>query len=368
MPNFYLPTQQITHEGRILTLKNLNQTNVQWSCRHSRAEQCPFQVRCPVVNNKVILTKPWTKNLHSRGCCSKTGFPFLVEEGDTLWGNDDDNKNKSVILTYTDIKHEMKSKTEEFSTKNLTMGPQVVWAEVKRWANEEYGGNWCGLKEHQVTELVRKCRKKLGLGDAIGTIENTPDYNKMTNQDRPFLQGSMCFPHPDKQNTNMRAMMFANPELLGLLNGRVDIFIDATFDPCTPHLFYQCLIVMVFNPSTSSYVPVIYTLMTHKCTELYWQVFNQVKVLTKNKMEVCTYTSDFERAEMNTLEAHFGDPDKKKHVGCFFHLKQAWFKYLKEKLGMGLSSSIGLAMATGGLDILCVLPQDEVVTYGIPFL
>ena len=83
------------------------------------------------------------KNLHSRGCCSKTGLPFLVEEGDTLWGNDDDNKNKSVILTYTDIKHEMKSKTEEFSTKNLTMGPQVVWAEVKRWANEEYGGNWC---------------------------------------------------------------------------------------------------------------------------------------------------------------------------------------------------------------------------------
>jgi hypothetical protein len=33
---------------------------VLWSCRHSRAEECPFQVRCPVVNNKVILTKPWT--------------------------------------------------------------------------------------------------------------------------------------------------------------------------------------------------------------------------------------------------------------------------------------------------------------------
>ena len=98
-------------------------------------------------------------------------------------GNDVDNKNKSVILTYTNIKHEMKAKTEEFSTKHLTMGPQLVWAEVKRWANEEYGGNWSGLKEHQVTELARKCHKKLGLCDAIGTIENTPDYNKMTNQD-----------------------------------------------------------------------------------------------------------------------------------------------------------------------------------------
>ena len=66
-----------------------------------------------------------------------------------------------------------------------------------------------------MTELVRKCHKKLGIGDAIGIIENTMDYKKMTNQDRHFLQVSMCFPHPDKQNTTMHVMMFANPELLG---------------------------------------------------------------------------------------------------------------------------------------------------------
>ena len=35
----------------------------------------------------------------------------------------------------------------------------------------------------------------------------------------------MCFPHPDKQNTIMQVMMFANPELLGLLNGCVDIYL-----------------------------------------------------------------------------------------------------------------------------------------------
>jgi hypothetical protein len=66
---------------------------------------------------------------------------------------------------------------------------------------------------------------------------------------------------------------------------------------------------MVFDPSTSSYVPVIYMLMRHKCTELYWHVFNQVKVSTKNKMKVCTNICDFERAEMNTLEYHLGGPD-----------------------------------------------------------
>jgi hypothetical protein len=39
-----------------------------------------------------------------------------------------------------------------------------------------------------VAELVRKYCKKLRLGNAIGTTKNTLDYNKMTNQDRPFLQ------------------------------------------------------------------------------------------------------------------------------------------------------------------------------------
>ena len=54
------------------------------------------------------------------------GFPFLDKKGDTLWSNDDNNKNKSVILAYTNIKHaEMKAKTEEFSTKNITIGPPV---------------------------------------------------------------------------------------------------------------------------------------------------------------------------------------------------------------------------------------------------
>ena len=115
---------------------------------------------------------------------------------------------------YTDIKHEMKAKIEGFSTKNLTMGPQLAWAEVKRRANEEYRGNWCGLKEHQDQVMD----KNLGLGNTISTIKNTRDFNKISTQDRPFLQVSMFFPHPDKQNTNLQAMMFANPELLGPLS------------------------------------------------------------------------------------------------------------------------------------------------------
>jgi hypothetical protein len=43
--------------------------------RHSRAEECPFQVRCPFVNNKVILTKPWTK--WRQDDANASGFIFV---------------------------------------------------------------------------------------------------------------------------------------------------------------------------------------------------------------------------------------------------------------------------------------------------
>ena len=170
-------------------------------------------------------------------------MPFKEAEDDDLLLEDD--SKKAIVHPYTNIKDKMKAKVEDLSLGNLTMLPARVYIDVKHWANETYGGNWVGLREHQVVELVRKCHKKLGLDNTIGTIENTPDYNKMTNQDRPFLHASMCFPHPDAsknttttgtKNNTMRAMMFANPELLGLLNGRVDIFVDVTFS-CAPDPF-----------------------------------------------------------------------------------------------------------------------------------
>jgi hypothetical protein len=98
-------------------------------------------------------------------------------------------------------------------------------------------------------------------------------------------------------------------------------------------------------------------------------MFNQLIVLTKWKMQVPTYTSNFELAMMNMLELHFGgNAGGGKHVGCFFHLKQAWRMYLIEKCGLGLSSLLGLLMAVGGLDLLCVIPRGEIDSIGIPFL
>jgi hypothetical protein len=45
----------------------------------------------------------------------------------------------------------------------------------------------------------------------------------------------MCSLHPEKSDVMMHLMIFANPALLGLLNGVVDLFIDATFSCVLRH-------------------------------------------------------------------------------------------------------------------------------------
>jgi hypothetical protein len=85
-------------------------------------------------------------------------------------------------------------------------------------------------------------------------------------------------------------------------------------------------------------------------------------------MKIITCTSDFEKVEMNGLGHFFGGPGKGKHLGGFFLLKQAWHKYLAEKCNMSFAKSLGPAMERGGMDILCIFPQDEIVPFGIPYL
>jgi hypothetical protein len=72
---------------------------------------------------------------------------------------------------------------------------------------------------------------------------------------------------------------------------------------------------------------------------------------------------------MNMLELLFGkNAGRGKHIGCFFHLKQAKRKYLVENYNFGKSSTIGALMAVGGLDLLCILPCHKINIYGIPYL
>ena len=121
---------------------------------------------------------------------------------------------------------------------------------------------------------------------------------------------------------------------------------------------------MVFDDQTGLYVPVVYILMTHKNDELYWEAIARIPVLVDFKLDCHSFTSDFESALINNLKRHL---DTAQHVGCYFHLKQAWWKYMRDVLKFD-EVDMTLACSAGGLDMLTVIPQDEVVQFGIPFL
>jgi hypothetical protein len=104
----------------------------------------------------------------------------------------------------------------------------------------------------------------------ISTVESTPDYLQMVDSEREFLQVSMVFPHPKEGEDQIWVMIFRNPGLTGLLKTpQMDVYMDATFS-CCPNPFSQCLIFMIYNHTTSSYVPILYAFMMSKCKEAYW--------------------------------------------------------------------------------------------------
>jgi len=189
----------------------------------------------------------------------------------------------------------------------------------------------------------------------------------MTDSKRSFLQVSMSFPNPVDGEDPIRIMIFGNPALSGMLkNPGLDVFVDATFD-CTPHPFSQCLIFMIYDHSTSNYVPILYILMTSKCMEAYWHAFNQIVAISQLSIKVRTYCTDFEVTMMKQMDIMFGGPGGGTHIGCFFHLKQAWRKYLIEKCHLS-KEHVTNAMQIGMLDLLCIKPIGEVEEYRIPYL
>ncbi len=247
---------------------------------------------------------------------------------------------------------------------NLTLPPREVWKQVRREMDEKhFAHGWYGLNKNSVCARVRRVRGSMNFGDAFCTVENT-SFAMMQDTDRPFLQHHSVIPDRTNPGVWQRLMVFGNPTLFGLLMAvAVDLYIDATFD-CCPNPFYQCLIIMCFDRATSMYVPVLYCLMTHKTQELYWHALNQVIVISNWKLKVRSYTTDFEKAIINSCEHQFPEGF---HVGCFFHLKQAWRRYLITKCGF-LREEISLAMMRGVLDILTILPFGDIEPFGIPYV
>ena len=274
----------------------------------------------------------------------------------------DKTKERDQRSRPIDVEEEMKVRADELALENLATEPNKIAKQILREMTDEHGISWVGLGRDQIIGRVRRARANMNHGDAFRTVENTT-YAKMTDSNEFFLQKHECW--PDRSSGVLqRIMAFANPALLYLLQSlQVDIFIDGTFKVC-PSPFTQCLIIMVFDRATYLYIPVMYILMTCKTEEGYWYAFSSVIACSDWRINVRNFHADFEKALINAAKKQFSEAD---FIGCLFHWKQAIQRYLISKLGF-LRAEIAYAMRRGVLDLLTIIPMDEVEKIGIPFV
>jgi hypothetical protein len=91
--------------------------------------------------------------------------------------------------------------------------------------------------------------------------------------------------------------------MLKVGNG-IDAYVDGTFQ-CVPKGFYQCLILMIFDPTSQLYVPVVYCLVFTKHTDAYWHFFDCVILASDRLFFPATITCDFELGLLKAINQQF---------------------------------------------------------------
>ncbi|KAK1945604.1 hypothetical protein P3T76_002652 [Phytophthora citrophthora] len=153
-----------------------------------------------------------------------------------------------------------------------------------------------------------------------------------------------------------------HPDLIRLLMyPGASLFIDATYS-IMPRPFQQTLVIMAHDPAYDVYIPVLTILLEAKDEWSYWHALHWVCVLGKMKMTPASVTCNFEAALIKGVRDRFPEIDV---IGCLFHWKQA----IRRKLvDLRFSANqISEAMAPGVLDVLTVIPPDEIRTKDIPY-
>ena len=139
------------------------------------------------------------------------------------------------------------------------------------------------------------------------------------------------------------------------------MFVDAPFD-AAPSPFYRCLIIMVFDAKLHIFIPVAWILMTGKTNECYWQAFNWLTSAV-DSINPAFVGVDFEWAFFSQVTNHFSEAEI---IGCLFHFKQALCRKMI-KIGIP-EDEVKFAMRKGVMDLITVIPKDELNPLGVNFV
>ena len=273
------------------------------------------------------------------------------------------SKKEDANLDGIDFSSFMKKRADELAIENLHLKPMQIWSKVVEELND-LQPTWRGLTQYQVITRIRNIRTKLQGPDLVRNIEDAP-LAKMKDSNKFFFQFNCTIIDDTKeQSTAERIMGFGNPYLFYYKSNSESLFIDATF-AVAPKPFYQCLVVMIFDKSLQIYIPILYILMTNKSQKMYRNALEWIFKLSGRRICPKTVSCDFELALINAVQSIFPFA---KITGCLFHWKQAIFRKLSSLKFHNEKEIISYAMHKFSMDILTVIPKNEIITKGIPFV
>jgi hypothetical protein len=214
-------------------------------------------------------------------------------------------------------------------------------------------------------------KKKITNGHWSSCIVSQPWCNVPGSSDQKFL---LFHNTVFIGSTYQHIVGWGHPGLrFDLKNGPVNVFLDCTFSVVpVPHVFKQLLVVMVYYKTYGLYVPIFHILLQNKHEALYDAAIGMIFIFCK--LQGLSVTCDFEKGLINAARKHFqmyhdedGNIEATPFIGCLFHVKQAWWRNLiAHDIPEALASN--LCQKDGLLDMLTVLPPDDIAGKGIAFV
>ena len=219
--------------------------------------------------------------------------------------------------------------------------------------------------EKNSSNTAKMIPTKSVISERIKTIRgcNMSDHNPVrdatlsqTKMGRKFLRRDW---KGDLNGKDERLLLWASEESLSVLRQNGDIFIDGTFR-VVPAGFYQCVVIMALDLTSSEYVPTVWALLSGKSENMYCTLLHEIVVLLDYQWMPSICVCDFERGLLGAARYQFPDSQI---IGCYFHLKQSLYRKMRE---LTLPAD-QIDICIDKIEILTLIPPGD-ISIGISFI
>jgi hypothetical protein len=183
------------------------------------------------------------------------------------------------------------------------LSPRLIYETIQIELDKEYEGKTFRLPTmDKVTKALQNLNTRLGNNNFHSSA--TGELSKLSKtDDRLFLQMTQTYQVRVIKNPGPvlhSLYVWAHPNLIKYLKYGLKTYIDGTFK-CVPGGFKQLLILMVFEPNSKEYVPVIYGLAMDKTESTYKQFFKMIDYICEGEWNPSEVTTDFEKGLRNAV-------------------------------------------------------------------